>query len=140
MRKIWQVFVITAALLLIGGCGGTWVNDESNFKRIFGFDKPEDVQVQHSYYWKSAHWSSEFRYYIALRGSTRFANGLTAAQVMNPAIPDTGALEGCGDNPPQWFVSKPLSHYEMWTPKNLSRFRVFRDKDDGTIYVCDEQL
>ena len=124
----------------MGGCGGTWVDDEGNFKRVFGFDKPNDVQVLHSYYWKSPHWSTEYQYYIALRTSASFANGLTATQLVSPAIPDANALEQCGGNPPQWFVSKPFSHYEMWIPKNSYRYRVFRDKDDNTIYACDEQL
>lgn len=123
-----------------GGCGGTWVDDQGNFKRIFGFDKPGDVQIQHSYYWKSPHWSTEYRYYIALRGSAKFANELTAAQLMNPANPDSGAPGVCGGNPPRWFLPKPFIRYKMWMPKNSGKYRVFQDKDDGTIYVCDEQL
>jgi hypothetical protein len=122
------------------GCGGTWVDDEGNFNRVFGFDKPNEVQVLHSYYWKSPHWSTEYQYYIALRASTKFASGLTAAQLMSPATPNSDMREQCGSNPPQWFVSKPPSHYQMWIPKNSDQYRVFQDKDDGIIYVCDERL
>jgi hypothetical protein len=140
LRRIGYVLVVTAILLISGGCGGTWVDDEGNFKRIFGFDKPTDVQIQHSYYWKSPHWSTEYQYFIALRGSPKFVSGLTAAQLVSPAIPDTSALEVCGSNPPRWFLSKPLNNYQMWTPKNSDKYRVFQDKDDGTIYACDERL
>ena len=144
MKRTGQILAVAAVLLIVGlnlgGCSGTWVDDQDNFKRIFGFDKPSDVEVRHSYYWKSPHWSTEYRYYIALRGSINFATGLTAPQVMTPAVPDTGALAVCGSNPPRWFLSKPLSHYAMWTPKNSGKYRVFRDEDDGTLYVCDEQL
>ena len=82
----------------------------------------------------------EYRYYIALGGSVKFASGLTAPQVMTQAVADTGARDECGDNAPRWFLAKPLSHYTMWMPKNSGRYRVFRDEDDGTLYVCDEQL
>jgi hypothetical protein len=144
LRRTGQVLAIAVVLLIVGlilgGCGGTWVDDQDNFKRIFGFDKPFDVEVRHSYYWKSPHWSTEYRYYIALRGSIKFASGLTTPQVMIPAVPDTSALAVCGSDPPRWFLSKPLSHYAMWTPKNSGKYRVFRDEDDGTLYVCDEQL
>lgn len=144
MRRTGQVLAVAVVLLIVGlilgGCGGTWVDDQDNFKRIFGFDKPFDVEVRHSYYWKSPHWSTEYRYYIALRGSIKFASGLTTPQVMIPAVPDTSALAVCGSDPPRWFLSKPLSHYAMWTPKNSGKYRVFRDEDDGTLYVCDEQL
>ncbi len=144
LKRTGQVFAVTAGLLMLGlmlgGCSGTWVDDHDNFKRIFGFDKPFDVEVRHSYYWKSIHWSTEYRYYIALRGSIRFANGLTDPQVMTPAVPDAGALTVCGSNPPRWFLPKPLNHYALWTPKRAGKYRVFRDEDDGTIFVCDEQL
>ena len=140
MTKIGRVLIAVVFMLPLGGCGGTWIDDKGNFKRIFGFDKPNDVQVVHSYYWKSPHWSTEYQYYIALHTSTRFASGLTAAQLMSPAVPDKDALAQCGSSLPPWFVSKPLSHYEMWVPKNTFQYRVFQDKDDSTIYVCDEQL
>jgi hypothetical protein len=140
MRSYGRLLIAIAGLALLGGCGGTWVEDAGNFKRIFGFDMPTDVQVLHSYYWKSSHWSTEYRYYIAMRSSSKFTAGLTSAKLMTPAVPEESALEACGGSPPQWFVSKPPSRYEMWVPKNSAAYRVFRDKDDSTIYVCDEQL
>jgi hypothetical protein len=140
MTKIGQVLIAVVFMLPLSGCGGTWVDDESNFKRIFGFDKPNDVQILHSYYWKSPHWSTEYQYYIALRSSNSFTSGLTAAQLMSPAVPDKDALARCGGNLPPWFVSKPLSHYQMWIAKSSARYRVFRDQDDNTLYVCDELL
>jgi hypothetical protein len=139
-QALFVALFVALLLVMLSGCGGTWVDDSGNFKRIFGFDKPFDVEIRHSYYWKSAHWSTEYRYFVALRGSIKFANGLTAPQVMVPAVPDAGAREVCGSNPPGWFLPKPLSHYALWTPKNASKYRVFRDEDDGTLFVCDERL
>jgi len=134
------VALIAVALLIVGGCGGTWVDDAGNFNRVFGFDKPSDVQVLHSYYWKSPHWTTEYRYFIAVRGPAKFANGLTAPQFWDPATPDKRSLETCGGDPPAWFMSKPLDRYKMWMPKDSKTYRVFQDKDDLTFYACDEQL
>jgi hypothetical protein len=140
LKKTAYVSFAFGILLLIAGCGGTWVDDEGNFKRVFGFDKPNDVQVQHSFYWKSNHWGTEYRYYIAFRSSTKFSSGLTDAMLMDRIVPDSTARNNCGDNPPSWFVSRPISQYDMWKPRSDEAYRIFQDKDDGIIYVCDERL
>jgi len=49
-----------ALLVILAGCGATWVDDAGNFKRVFGFSQPGDVKVIHSYYWKSPHWTVEY--------------------------------------------------------------------------------
>lgn len=121
------------------GCGGTWVDDDQNFNRVFGFAKPQDVIVLHSFYWKSSHWSTEYRYFIALRAPSQFAEGLTRVSLATPRTPDETTVNSCGDKP-QWFVPGPLTNYESWIPKNNDRYRMFRDKADGTLFVCDERL
>jgi len=126
--------------LVVSGCGGTWLDDSRNFERVFEFRKPPDVQVIHSYYWKSPQWSTEYRYFIALRPSSEFMGGLTSAEKMSQAIPDATAADSCGDKRPQWFLPKPIMSYEMWVAKHGATYLVFRDKADGTLFVCDERL
>jgi hypothetical protein len=36
--------------------------------------------------------------------------------------------------------SKPLNQYEAWIPKTDAGYRVFRDKQDGTLFICDQRL
>jgi hypothetical protein len=134
---IWSVILL---VLVLNGCGGTWVDDSRNFERVFGFSKPHDVDVIHSYYWKSPHWSTEYRYFIALQPSSKFTSGLTTPELMTSAIPDATAIDACGDKRPQWFLPKPLMSYEMWVSRRGAAYRVFRDKADGTLFVCDERL
>ena len=127
--------------LVLTGCGGTWVDDRHNFDRVFGFNKPADVQVIHSYYWKSPHWSTEYKYFIALKPSPKFVEELTSPELMRKATSEeTGIPDTCGDNAPQWFLPKVPTEYEMWVSRSGLTYRVFRDKMDGTLFVCDEQL
>jgi hypothetical protein len=130
-------FLTIALLLVLVACGGTWIDDPRNFKRIFDFDKPPDVTVIHSYYWKSPHWTVEYRYYIALACPRKFGDGLT--DLMTHATPDQANIDSCGEKP-EWFLPKLLSSYEAWIPKTDTGYRVFRDKEDSTLFVCDQRF
>jgi hypothetical protein len=135
----WRILPL-ALLLVLPSCGGTWSDDPGNFSRVFGFSKPQDVEVLHSYYWKSPHWTVEYSYFISLRPSPKFVTGLTSPELMTSVPPDAEVLSSCGDKPPQWFLPKSLINYEVWIPKAASGYRVFRDKADGTLFLCDERL
>ena len=128
----------------MSGCVFTRVDAPGNFERIFGFDKPPDVQVVHSYYHKSPDWihPSDFRWYIALHGTGNSSSDPTMWGTVKAATPTDADRKQCGPEPPDWFVPKPVSHYEMWIPiddgpfKDHGGAREFRDKDDGTLYYC----
>jgi hypothetical protein len=124
-------------LALLVGCSGTWVDDPANFKRVFGFSAPKDVQVTHSYYWKSPHWSTEYRYFIELSASKGFTDGLTSVKLMVPVAPDSGSLNSCGSTHPSWFLPKSVTSYDAWYPKSAEGYR---DKIEGALFLCDERL
>ena len=138
-RRAQAAFSLMALLVSAAGCGGTWVDDPGNFKRVFGFPEPDGVRMLHSYYWKSPHWSTEYSYFIAVQASSKFVAGLTSNELMTGVKPDPKMLETCGTRPP-WFLPKPLASYEAWLPKTQMGYRVFRDRSDGTLFVCDERL
>src|SRR5260370_15229119 len=139
VKMRFRILFQVALILLLAGCGGTW-DDEGNFKRIFDFAKPEDVKVIHSYYWKSPHWTVEYRYYIELEAPAKFANNLTAPELMTPTAVGAIGEGACLGSKPQWFLPKPAINYEAWTPKQVAGYRIFRDKNDGRLFVCDERL
>lgn len=134
-----RLLISSLALIILAGCGGTWVDDDRTFKRVFDFGKPQDVTVVHSYYWKSGHWSTEYRYFIELRAPPRFVEGLTDAQHMTPRTPDDSMVASCGDKP-SWFLPASLANYQAWIPNQDNRYRVFRDRVDDTLFVCDQRL
>ncbi len=127
------------ALLILAGCGGTWIDDGRTFDRVFGFGKPRDVSIVHSDYWKSSHWSTEYRYFTALRAPLKFVGGITDARVMIPRTPEETMAASCGDKP-QWFLPGSLANYQVWIPKRDDRYLVFRNKSDGTLFVCGQRL
>jgi hypothetical protein len=139
LRKTVLLVIMFVALATLAGCGGTWVDDDRTFQRVFDFDKPQDVTIIHSYYWKSSHWSTEYRYFIALRAPLKFVEGLTDTRLMTSKSPDEEMVSSCGDKP-SWFLPKPLTNYQAWIPKSNDRYRVFHDNADGTLFVCDQQL
>jgi hypothetical protein len=135
----WRILSL-ALLLVLPGCGGTWIDDDGNFNRVFGFSKPQDLEVLHSYYWKSPHWTVEYIYFISLKASPKFVTGLTSPELMTSVPSGAEGLRSCGDKPPKWFLPKSLTDYEVWIPKAAEGYRVFRDKADGTLFLCDERL
>jgi hypothetical protein len=139
-RMRWRLLLMAGLLLVLSGCGGTWVDDEGNFNRIFGFDKPKDVVVLHSYYWKSPHWSVEYNYFIGLQVPPKFAAGLVSPELMTAVASDQTLLDSCGTKRPQWFLPKSLTNYEAWVPKAAKGYRIFHDKADGFFFLCDERL
>jgi hypothetical protein len=104
----WRFLALALLLSVLVSCGGTWVDDDGNFSRVFGFSKPHDVDVLHSYYWKSPHWTVEYRYFISLKASPKFATRLTSGELMIPVAPDGTVLNSCGDRRQQWFLPKSL--------------------------------
>ncbi len=132
--------LLPVLLMFLASCGGKWVDDAGNFERVFGFTQPEDVKVLHSQYWKSPHWTVEYSYFIALQPSQKFTAELTAPQLMTAVASDEKLLDSCGDRRPPWFLPKPLTNYEAWLPKTAAGYRVFRDRADDTLFVCDERL
>ena len=130
--------LITALLTLVFavGCSKAWIDDEGNYRRAYGFDKAPYIQIVHSYYSTSRWGRKDPRYFFAQRLPEELVQKLVADGTMRSETPDSRARYGCGGKPPDWFVPKSADHYEMWVYKDFSGIRMFRDKDNGTIYNC----
>jgi len=62
MRSAYSI-IITAMVLVLVGCGGTYVDDKRNFERAFQTKCPTDIEVVHSAYSKTPHFTEEHEYY-----------------------------------------------------------------------------
>jgi hypothetical protein len=133
-------FAILAAVLLVG-CheSGTWSDDAKNFHRIFRVSKPDDVNVVHSWFWRSPHFTYEYEYYIQLQKHADMERRLLT---MNPMMQLTGDLEkaaALGQSKPTWFIPKPIIQYDVWTYSNRpnDHFLLFRDRETGDLFLAD---
>lgn len=132
-------------MLILAGCGGTYVDDEHNFERALNFSRPKDVQVGHSVYWQSPHFTDEHCYFLELRPAegSNLLKTLTTAPDIEPVtdqgeeIPPPGLVV----ERPKWFAPGPRSNYEVWaSPSRFETFGVLRDKRDGRIFVYGQVL
>lgn len=48
---------------------GAWMDDPKNWSRAFGQDLPAGVNVIHSYYWESDHFTYEYGCYFEIEAS-----------------------------------------------------------------------
>jgi hypothetical protein len=143
MGRYSGVILAILGLFFMAGCRFTRVDDPGNFERIFLFEKPPEVQVVHSYYHKNPDWlpPTDPRYYIELRGMGNSSSDPTKWGTLKAATPTDADRKQCGQEPPDWFVPKAVSHYQMWIPikerpEDNIGLREFRDKDDGTLFYC----
>ncbi len=138
--------LIPFIMLLLTGCGGTYVDDKDNFERALRFDRPSDVQLVKSTYWQSSHFTEEHCYYLELQSQTNSAifqtltnltpvvlNTLTNGQAL---VPETLVIDR-----PGWFTPKTVTDYELWTSTNeFIPFGIIRDLSEGKIFVYGQTL
>ena len=137
------IAIALLALTLLG-CGGTYVDEKHNFERALKMQRPKDVQVLHSIYWQSPHFTDEHCFFLELQP----AEGSTLLQVLTTA-PDVVPVtdESSEMTPrlvverPKWFAPSPRTAYESWASTNrFSTFGVLRDKADGRVFVYGQLL
>lgn len=127
-----MVLFCIATLVTMVACSRTWVDDPGNYKRAFGFAKPPEVEVIHSYY--KEHYPGQFQYFFAMKTSPAFQASLLSQRGTTKKNGPLGR-EGCGE-PPDWFVPNPSDQYELWISPSRTSVRMFRDIRTGIFYVC----
>jgi hypothetical protein len=139
------IFVILAAALLVG-CheAGTWKDDPRNWKRVFRAPKPDDIAVVHSWFWRSAHFTYEYEYYIQIQKHADLQKRLLTMNPMKQLTLEKDLQEATvwSQHRPTWFVSKPVAQYEVWIYSNApnSAFRLLIDRESGDMFLSDTQL
>src|SRR5262245_59192054 len=135
MRRALRIATIVIALTWQVGCGyfmaGRWQDDPKNWARVFHSEKPPDVVVVHSEYWRSPHWSYEMEYFFeiapnaALHSQLFSKNGLRRL-VGSDASNVKGDVFGAV---PSWFAPKSPEDYEVWvySDDSAGHFKVLID-------------
>lgn len=147
-KNTWRLWCVSCSLILAAGCGylksGTWEDDpEANWKRVFGYAKPDDVVVVHSRYWRSPHWSYEAAYEFEIAPNQKFREQLFSRNRLvrlGEAAEEPKQL--CFTECPAWFAPKPRAAYDVWgyADEPKGNFRVLIDRSTGAIFLTDYQV
>ena len=134
-----QTLAVLLLMLLLAGCGGTYVDDKHNFERAFGAKCPTELRVVHSLYIQTPHFTEEHMYYFDLAPVKN--SGMPPWVTNAPGI--VCATNGVAEIPwqfapredrPKWFAPGSPGQYDVWYRTNDS-YVVLRDKQAGDIFV-----
>lgn len=128
------------------GCGsaGTWNDDPENWERAFSSTKPDAVVVVHSHYWRSPHWTTEFRYFFQIHDDEELRGQLFDENALTELTGDAAreAFDDSFGERPGWFLPEAPEHYEVWvlTGQPASKFRVFVHRESRDLFLTDDQV
>jgi hypothetical protein len=141
-----RLILSICAAASLAGCheSGTWSDDNKNWKRIFRVAKPSDITVVHSQFWRSPHFTYEFRYFLWVRKHEDFQKRLLTLNTMKKVSEERELQEVAAwpEDKPAWFVPKPIAGYDVWIYSNApdSHFRLLIDRETSDLFLCDYQL
>jgi hypothetical protein len=143
-----NVRVVTGALLTVLGlaaCGidPGWSDDPKNFERAWGQAAPDELQIRHSWYWRSAHFTREEAYYFQFARHAEWMRGFIARNRLQPVADAASVTMSdyvCFARP-TWFAPKPPAAYNAWTtPPNASPALILEDRATGDFFISACQL
>ena len=124
------------------GChrSGTWVNNKGNWKRAFGAPPPKEIEILHSIYWRTPHFTREDGWTFHLKAPASFQQAwLARYKVKHPDADKLATLEYLKQDKPAWFLPKPIAEYEVWVIADdpHANFWMFIDRSTGELFVTD---
>jgi hypothetical protein len=127
----------------IFGCGssaGTWEDDAQNWNRAFNSTQPKDVNIIHSKFWISSHWTYEYSYFFKIEKNDLLKKQLFAKNKLKQIEGKEAeeAMNDFFDEKPIWFIPLDATKYDIYIliePKG--NFKVFVDKETNDIYLTD---
>ena len=128
-------------LLLTAACGyfssGTWEDDPKNWKRAWGYAKPAEVVMPHSWYWRSPHWSLEEAYFFQFHWHEELFTQVIEMNGMRLVEQTESDPRYCRDKP-GWFAPPSAAGYEIWWCTPPVDCRLFRERETKELffYAC----
>ena len=127
-------------MLLFTSCGGTWENDDSCWEKTFGEEKPEDIELINSYFWKSAHWTYEFEVYMEMKYNQKWLIKMLDEYEMEATTAFSLHQIGYSETKPSWFAPKKEEDYVLLESQKLSEAKILIDKKTSMMYFTFNQL
>ena len=130
--------VIASFLALLFACheSGTWADDPGNFKRAWGANPPKGVEVVHSWYHRSAHFTVEEIYYFQIRANPAYAEAFAAGNHLAPVSAVAIGPFTFVQAKPSWFAPKSSSAYRIWSSSTQGPSAILLlDPQSGAIFI-----
>jgi hypothetical protein len=144
-----SVLALPSLLLLLCGLfvvqtlvsSGTWHDDPGNWRRVFGSQRPESVEVLRSHYWKSSHWTYEAAYCFKLRVTDECLK--TMKQGLRQRESNIVDYRYWMDAP-DWFPKNGTEVDEIWyddsEPEGFNHSIMILDTNNQVVYLADWQV
>jgi len=113
-------YFLLPIVMFIGACdisAGTWDDDPLNWRRAFHEDQPACVEVIHSRYWRSNHWTDEYIYHFEVQATPEWRGAYLKKRGLVPVPPEEARdfrTYHDRDSTPHWFAPDPVTNYEVW--------------------------
>lgn len=121
---------------------GNWEDDPKNWDRAFNEDKPTEVKVIHSKFWRSNHFTDEHIYYFEVEATPEwrdaFLKKLGLTQVSSATARSFRTNEHL-DDIPTWFAPDPVGNYDVWDQPGYFG-SVWMNKTNGHFFFYDIHL
>lgn len=124
----------------LSSCGGTRENDDSCWEKTFGEEKPEDIELINSYFWKSSHWTYEFEVYMEMKYNQQWVLKMLDEYEMEATLDYSMNEIGFENTKPGWFAPKKEEDYVLLQSHKLSEAKILIDKKTSVIYFTFNQL
>lgn len=133
-------FKLLLFLLLTTSCGGTWENDDTSWEKTFGEEKPTDIELINSYFWKSSHWTYEFEVYMEIKYNQKWLLKMIDDYEMEATTEFSMNQIGLVNEKPSWFAPKTAEDYVLLKSNKLTEAKILIDKKTSTLYFTFNQL
>ncbi len=136
MNKKYLILILVLAI--ITSCGsGTFENDSKTWSKVFNEDKPKNVEIINSRFWKSTHWTYEFEVFLEFKADKKIINKyfIKYDSLINPKKEDYHKLDNYFFDKPKWFQTKEYNDYEIWIANDKWKdTKLFIDKKTKIVY------
>lgn len=122
------LFYQTAAL------AGRWEDDNGNWERAFDAQPSPGINIVHSFYWRSAHFTVEHEYFFQLEyGEELEASFFRGGDLVKMEPSEYENIQFFLEKP-KWFVPDEYANYDIWKSNYYETYYLFIDKEKKRIF------